>query len=115
MNFNKGDRVIWSVPSKNLRGEYGTFVYSPSVIDEYGGQELCGVVECLMVDKNWGHYPDGRYIHPFKVSFDNGIGQFILPEQLRYEKSFRFDAQFVNNFLSEVLKDAQSNNGDEMQ
>ena len=26
MNFNVGDRVIWSVPSKNLRGEYGRFV-----------------------------------------------------------------------------------------
>ena len=62
MNFNVGDRVIWSVPSKNLCGEYGNFVYSSFVIDKYGGQELCGVVEDQMGDNNWGHYPDGQYI-----------------------------------------------------
>ena len=104
MNFNKGDRVIWSVPSKNLRGEYGSFVYSPSVINEHGGQELSGVVECQMADNGWGYYPDGRHIHPFKVSFDNGVGQFVLPEQLRHEDNSRFDAQFVESFLGEMLK-----------
>ena len=104
MNFNVGDRVIWSVPSKNLCGEYGTFIYSQSLIDEYGGQELSGVVECQMAGNIWGCYPDGRHIHPFKVSFDKGVGQFVLPEQLLYEKGFRFDAQFVEDFLSEALK-----------
>lgn len=97
MNFNVGDRVIWNVPSKNLCGEYGTFIYSQSLIDEYGGQELSGVVEYQKADNNWGCYP-------VKVSFDNGVGQFVLPEQLRHEDNSRFDAQFVESFLGEMLK-----------
>lgn len=104
MTFNNGDRVIWNVPSKNLCGEYGTFIYSQSLIDEYGGQELSGVVEYQKADNNWGCYPDGQHIHPFKVSFDNGVGQFVLPEQLRHEDNSRFDAQFVESFLGEMLK-----------
>lgn len=97
MNFNVGDRVIWSVPSKNLCGEYGTFIYSQSIIDEYGGQELSGVVKYQKADNNWGCYP-------VKVSFDNGVSQFVLPKQLRHEDNSRFDAQFVESFLGETLK-----------
>lgn len=104
MNFNKGDRVIWSVPSKNMGKEYNGFMYTPYAIGQFRGRELCGTIKYQATDNNWGRYPDGRYIHPFYIEFDICFSQYVLPEQLRYEKDFRFDAQFVEDFLSEVLK-----------
>lgn len=117
MNFNKGDRVICSIPTDNNQFLNG-FCFSPGVISMFGGQEIAGIV--VETDGSMVGDYKMRGVEVVGVFFDalhscglghscegaileaNG-GQWVYTALLRHEEDDVFDRAYAESALDALL------------
>ena len=112
--FNVGDRVIWSVPSKNI-DFYGFHdFYLPKVIEQLGGKDIEGVVVSLdapssfimhaaVVGISFEALKAEKLGHDCEGSCDLYSGQWILPEHLRHIDVYKFNEAYFCENLGALL------------
>lgn len=117
--FNVGDRVMWSVPSKNI-DFYGFHAfYLPKVIEQLGGKDIEGVVVSLdapssfimhaaVVGVSFEALKAEKLGHDCEGSCDFYSGQWVLPEHLRFVCGHEFNEAYALDNLDALLKEGLS-------
>ena len=111
--FNVGDRVIWSVPSKNIDLPRFHAFYSPRIIEQLGGKDIEGIVVSLdtphipmhvaMVGVSFEALKAEKLGHDCVRSCDFYSGQWILPEHLRHIDAYKFNEAYFCENLGALL------------
>ena len=111
--FSVGDRVIWSVPSKNIDFPGFHAFYLSRVIEQLGGKDIEGIVVSLDTPSSFMHVAvvgvsfealkAEKLGHDCEGSCDFYSGQWILPEHLRHIDAYKFNKAYFCENLGALL------------
>lgn len=111
--FSVGDRVIWSVPSKNIDFPGFHAFYLPQVIEQLGGKDIEGVVVSLVapsdfrdiavVGVSFEALKAKKLGHDCEGSCDFYSGQWVLSEHLRHIGAYKFNEAYFCENLDALL------------
>ena len=116
--LNVGDRVIWSVPRKNIDIPGFHDFYLPQVIEQLGGKDIEGVVVSLDAPPSFIHVAavgvSFEALKAEKLGHDCGricdsySGQWVLPKHLRFVCGHEFNEAYALDNLDALLKEGLS-------